>query len=288
MPGRILRHYRRIDSAGEPDSSTMDLMEREFEALPTLELSEYRTLVGEIPPPTDDQIRNFATFVSDAKSWYKHLPIAPGVPFYFFIDPCSGLDRVRVSQTETAFLERIETDPRFHYTWMTTAEYRTRFGWLAFCCEAGSELFLPVSLAPAVRSGEIVNGLLDNNPSQPVVYPMRDQPVRVPKEVLEAGRVQITAIVHRRAASVWFWEMVFSLPERDCDWPQETDESLAIARIRERCRMVREVFSAETELPILRQADPEIEALLSPERERMQREMIAAMTRMRDLVYSAV
>src|SRR5919197_4034317 len=125
----IRRFFQRDKLSAALDSSTLDLAELNFEDLPSLGLAEYRALVEEIPRPFDDQIRSFAAFVSEAKSWYKHLPpFGPGVPFYFFVDPCAGLDRKRLPGGTVTFSERTDTTPRFHYTWMTTESYRARFG----------------------------------------------------------------------------------------------------------------------------------------------------------------
>ncbi|MBI1789538.1 MAG: hypothetical protein HYR60_18540 [Acidobacteria bacterium] len=256
----------------------------EFDDLPTLELIGYRTLIAEIPPPTDDQLRAFAVFAADAKSWYKHLPpFPPGAPFYFFIDPCAGLDRVRLSREQAVFYPRTESTEPFHYTWMTTGNYRARYGCLSFCCESGSQLFLPRTVV--FDDGSEVRGMLDNNPVHPFIYPGQDRPFRVPREVLEAGRADITGVVHSQAASVWFWERVFSTARSDPRWPEETGGAETIARIRE--RQGRVLASPEAEGQNLSAADPEIEALVRPERERMQMEMIAAMKRMRELVYPA-
>lgn len=97
--------------------------------LPTLTLSEYRSLVVTLPPPTDQQKDNFSKFVSQAHSWYKHLPLClPGVKFHFFIDSSAGCERA------VTFTGKIKLTPRakqgFHYSWIPTNEYRRNFGYL--------------------------------------------------------------------------------------------------------------------------------------------------------------
>ena len=42
-----------------------------------LTLREYRELISDLPRPTEEQMLNFAQFVSGAHSWYKQLPIVP-------------------------------------------------------------------------------------------------------------------------------------------------------------------------------------------------------------------
>jgi hypothetical protein len=86
---------------------------------------------------------------------------------------------------------------------MTTTSYRTQFGRVAFSCKAGTKLFLPVSTM--LEDGATVNGLLDNNPSHAVIYTALNRPYRLPNEVLEAGRSNVTALVHSLAATTWFW-----------------------------------------------------------------------------------
>jgi hypothetical protein len=258
-----------------------NLLEIDFEDVPVLELAKYRTLVQEIPAPTDGQIADFATFVSEAKSWYKHLPpFALGAPFYFFVDPCAGLDRVRLPGGTAAFFERTEGTEPFHHSWMTTETYQARFGCLSFCCERGSELFRPVAVP--LDDGTEVKGFLDNNPSHPIIYPMADQPFRIPKQVLEPGRAEITGVVHRLAATVWFWQRVFLDASHDVTWPEETGGPSIVTRIRERCVAIGD----DSHTAIAGAPDPKIEVLVRPERERMQMEMVFAMRRMRHLVFA--
>lgn len=162
--------------------------------LPRLNLSEYRAIVGPLPPPNFDQIEAFAAYVSSAKSWYKHLPLwPPGQPFLFYIDPHVGLDRIVDANGEVTYLPRTEETPlshRFHHTWMTTEEYRSRYGWLAFACNAGSQFMIPVT-APR-PDGKAVSCLLDNNPCRPTIHLTEDRGFQLPEEVVDAGTVCLT------------------------------------------------------------------------------------------------
>lgn len=73
------------------------------------------------------QMQQFALFVSNAHSWYKHLPyLPPGEPFQFFLDPGAGMQLVVSSQGSVDATPRAE--PGFHYSWLPTVEYRARFG----------------------------------------------------------------------------------------------------------------------------------------------------------------
>lgn len=59
---------------------------------PLLTLPQYRVLVRSLPQPTLVQMQQFALFVSNANSWYKHLLyLPPGEPFQFFLDPGAGM-----------------------------------------------------------------------------------------------------------------------------------------------------------------------------------------------------
>lgn len=112
--------------------------------IPACELTHSRALVASLPRPSGQQIDNFVEFVSEAHSWYKHLPLLPpGVPFRFFIDPTSGFDRVVGAGGRVRQVERTEQSQKFHYTWMTTADYRTRFGHLAYDAQAGMRMVMP-------------------------------------------------------------------------------------------------------------------------------------------------
>ena len=93
------------------------------------DLERYRRVVTNLARPSDEHVENFVQFVSEAHSWYKHLPLLPpGIRFTFFMDPFVGFDRLYSGPGRPTFVERTEESPRFHYTWMTTAEYRSRFG----------------------------------------------------------------------------------------------------------------------------------------------------------------
>lgn len=100
--------------------------------------------------PTPEQYREFSSFLCNAHSWYKHLPLIEGVEFVVFVAPDSGTGRVvfkptrKKSRFDFGRLGRFkvktpiegpeftEEHPRPHYSWTTTKEYRRRFGYLDF------------------------------------------------------------------------------------------------------------------------------------------------------------
>jgi hypothetical protein len=94
----------------------------------TPDTSEYVRLARQLPRPSLAQTKRFARFVSDAHSWYKHLPVCPKVPFVFYLDPGAGMNLVQTRTGETALVPVTDESTRFHYTWQKTEDYRRRFG----------------------------------------------------------------------------------------------------------------------------------------------------------------
>jgi hypothetical protein len=112
-------------------------------AIRVCSLSDYRGYVRRLPRPSEEQIEDYVQFVSGAHSWYKHLPLLPpGEPFRFFVDPLSGFDRVIQRDGSVIHHERTDTSLQFHYTWMTTKEYRRRFAYLAYTQDAAPEFLI--------------------------------------------------------------------------------------------------------------------------------------------------
>ena len=114
---------------------------------------EYCRLVRQIPPPSEEQMRRFATFVSDDHSWYKHLPLTgKGEPFVLYLDPWVHEEYVETEDGLGAWREIVPgTSTRGFPTWAidlqpgdiepdflppmahlsrghTTHEYRDRYG----------------------------------------------------------------------------------------------------------------------------------------------------------------
>ncbi|MDQ1314623.1 MAG: hypothetical protein QG662_732 [Pseudomonadota bacterium] len=160
---------------------------------PKMDIDAYRNLISDIAPPTNGQIVAFAGYVASARSWYKHLPlIPPGGDFYFYIDPHAGMDHLVHASGEVTVRTRTQDTEPFHYSWMSTADYRARFGCLAFACRMGSNLFRDERLGD-----EIV--LVDNNCLNPALQVTRDSAMTPPKEVLEAGTCSLTALIQPHA-----------------------------------------------------------------------------------------
>ena len=106
-----------------------------------LSLSEYKALARSPPVPTPLQLRHFAEFVAGAHSWYKHLPLLPArAPLQFFLDPAAGMQLTQAA--DGSVTAALRDRQGFHYSWLPTAEYRERFGYLAFSKSSGTSVSL--------------------------------------------------------------------------------------------------------------------------------------------------
>ncbi|MBZ5538504.1 MAG: hypothetical protein LAO31_21375 [Acidobacteriia bacterium] len=296
MPRGMIKIIQRGGSDQGPDqlekvndafSKFVDSLSK-FEVLPALTLQDYIDLVRPIPPPTDEQIEKFASFVSEAKSWYKHLRLwPPEEVFHFFIDPFAGFDCLLSPEGTATFVRRNEHTPKFHQTWMTTAAYHERFGHLSFSSEAGSRQYLQVSGCHI--DSVPIDGFIDQNPVRDVIYWAQDRPRKLPPEVFETSGCAVSGIIHPLASCVWVWESQFGTDRRR--WPIKTAETRTLFRIRKWLQARRQKMtasSAENQKRSIQEANPELEALLRPIREGIRGEMIKAMKRMRGLVYQTI
>jgi hypothetical protein len=100
-----------------------------------------------LPRPTDEQYRQFAEHIANAHSWYKHLPLLTGGQFVVFLSPDAGIGRL-VARIEGGSYRLVtpaegpvftEDNPRLHYSWKTSEEYRRRFGHLDYAYRSHPE-----------------------------------------------------------------------------------------------------------------------------------------------------
>jgi hypothetical protein len=178
----------------------VEYQEIALEPLPPFsdEKTYLRTVAG-LPIPTAEQINDFVTYVAGAKSWYKHLPVhPPGSPMHFYLDSHAGRDRLRRWGHQVIYRDRTKTTQRLHYTWMTTEDYRRRFGHLVFGCPTSTGIWTDEMLEDGMAT-------LDPNVLAPLVEGEPGRLVLVPEAVLEAGACLLTRTVHARtdAASLW-------------------------------------------------------------------------------------
>jgi hypothetical protein len=90
----------------------------------------YLEQIQTLPAPTTRQIAMFASYVSSAHSWYKHLPARKTVPFYVYLDPHGGERFCYESKGRKAFRSNEQPAGRFfHYSEQSTLDYRRRFGY---------------------------------------------------------------------------------------------------------------------------------------------------------------
>lgn len=244
---------------------------------PEMDIDAYRALTGAVAAPTDSQIEAFADYVASVHSWYKHLPLQPpGVDFHFYIDPNAGMDQlVHVSGEVTVRARTPDTDS-FHYGWMTTADYRERFGCLAFSCAAGPSVF-----GTDLVGEETV--LVDGNTLHPVLQVSRDYTMRPPKQILDAGACSLTALVHPRATGRLVAMRLAAPMRKHRVMPAVKDEIWdAIKGLwgRQQDRTADEEGRIEAMA-----ANPEWAALVQQQRARHRQAMIDAMRRMRSMVF---
>lgn len=245
--------------------------------LPEIGLDAYRSWIADVEPPTDSQIEAFADYVAGARSWHKHLPLnPPGALFQFYIDPHAGMDRVVLASGEMHLLERTRETAAFHYSWMTTADYRERFGCLAFACGGGSALF-----QDAVLGDERV--LVDGNCRFPELRISETEAESPPEEVLEAGACWLTALVHPHATADFLASQLGT--RRRPPSGQEEPASGTWAAILEWWRKGEGVRNAKGELAYQAGDDPVLAALVGQEKARQHRAMVEAMQRMRSVAF---
>lgn len=193
-------------------------------------LEQYRDIVSNTPKPTEKQIENLVQFVSSAHSWYKHLLVLPpGIPFIFFVDPMVGCDRmIHPESGEVRHKERTEDSQKFHYTWMTTAEYRERFACLSYHCAAG----VAISLSTSSGIAEYAN--------RPI-FVDQEQAHRIPSEIVEQCSAELTGVIHPDSAQPWIWLHLLEnyITNRETGqkrrWPEETGGDETFRKIMEFC-----------------------------------------------------
>jgi len=155
--------------------------------------SQYINLVRELPPPTDEQIALFATFVSEAHSWYKHLPVSARVPFYFYLHPDAGRN---LGYSEKGAEIQDCNDRDIHYTSQTTKEYRRRFGFLAYYHDRNNRL--PIFPQTIPETGVPSKVILS-------VYDSQVKPHVVPPALVDLGKAYLSAFVHPHGG-LYIWK----------------------------------------------------------------------------------
>lgn len=244
---------------------------------PEMDIDAYRALIGAVTVPTDRQIEAFADYVASAHSWYKHLPLQPpGVAFYFYLDPNAGMDHLVHASGEVTMRARTPDTESLHYGWITTADYRERFGCLAFSCAAGASVF-----GTDLVGEETV--LLDGNTLHPMLQVDRDSTMRPPKQILDAGACSLTALVHPRATENLVAMRLVS---------QQRKRSMASTVNDEIWDAIKDLWDRQQDRALDEEgrveamaANPEWAALVQQQRARHRQAMIKAMRRMRRALF---
>jgi hypothetical protein len=226
-------------------------------------------------------MQQFAVFVSNAHSWYKHLPyLPPGLPFYFFLDPAAGMQLAVKPQGSVDATPR--TEGGFHYSWLPTVEYRDRFGYLAYSRIAGTRF--------SSRSDD-GTWLVSSDVGSSVYDPTAHCLCQLPTQVRRVGRAFVSGVAHTCGADERFWLGMVRM-KTPLEWPEESGGLEAVTRILDRCRVLEEDPSQKEQK---RTFDPKDDAnlwgvdyplyqLLEPERQRQLAGMVSAMKRVIELV----
>ena len=275
-------------------------------------MASYYQVVRRLPAPSDAQISNFIDYVASAHSWYKWIPVVPqGIPFYFYLDPNSGCERV-FERGKPVYRER-----------NNTAEHRDRCGYLQYSREAAAACIIyqsrgssvisssrrPVS---ATREGRIwtrclrlfrshvrtrpqgegkvppkLAGVLEDREAEESsgsAIQSEEYRISVPDEVLRAGHAELTGMIHPLASGIGMWMWIAGKPlmvEGIQRWPAGTPGAETVLEI---LRFVRENPQVTGRTVGY---CPEIDRLVDPERQRMRKLAEQAIHRMLDLVYGS-
>jgi hypothetical protein len=122
---------------------------------------KYRDVVRQLPRPTEEQTANFARYVAGAHSWYKHLPIHPGLPFCFYLDSDAGRNMLLMREGAVTFSDVTADARRFHYGVLPTDEYREQFGFWTYHAPYGRWMLWPCTNAVLDTRGHFTAGMLD-------------------------------------------------------------------------------------------------------------------------------
>lgn len=208
----------------------------------------------------------FAAHVCGAHSWYKHLPLfPPGRPFHFFLDPAAGMD-LRFHADHVDAVPR--TEPGFHHSSILTADYRERFGHLAFSHDGGTTVYMVGDDGSALAPSDDV----------PAVYDPPSRSLRrLPAEVLAQGTAMVSGIVHPEGVHSSL-VLMFANERAIAAWPIESGGPAAMHELLAYCRTSLEQLRERPRERLLRD-DEGLQQRLEPERTRQRQGMVAAMRR---------
>ncbi len=228
-----------------------------------LPLARYRRLFDERMAPTDAQIDAFVDYVCGKHSWYKHLPLTfPGMRFVVYLDPSAGMRLIQHPNGRMELASIDEDDARFHHAMLPTVTYRERFGLLRVE-DAGAPSF-SLHGESGTEYAESGAGVLADGRFE-----------RLPTEIVFAGSVEVTALIHPRGSEPWLWKRYFEQLGERCDldtlnWPRESGGSEILRAIHCLYRDSRQSGAGY---------DRALEHLLAPERQRQRQRLRDAVVR---------
>jgi len=235
-------------------------------------MEDYLKSVRALPAPSEKQIGNFVEYVCSAHSWYKHIPLVhPGVAFHLFLNPHVACDMSVLFSGQVEY--RVRKERGFHYAEWPTEKYREECGYLDYHCSG--------STVPTVH-------LLKKEPTSDELRALeeedrvkRELPLLVPDEILRAGQVYLTGVIHEWASQPNFWLKLSRRPGFvESNWPAETGGRDTLVRILETSK--RQVTDSSFNAESWRL---ELDLLLNPERERQKALMRTTVRRVLQFVY---
>lgn len=159
----------------------------------------YLEQIQTLPAPTTGLIAMFASYVSSAHSWYKHLPAHKTVPFYVYLGPYGGERFYYESKGRKIFRSIEQPAGRFfHYSQQSTLDYRRRFGYWNYTCDTKFP-----------RSYDGVENRDDTSGFSVRVVDTDGVEFELPKQVQALGRVAVSALMHA-FPFLAFWESQWS------------------------------------------------------------------------------
>lgn len=260
----------------------MDERDTTLDRLRPCSLEFYAEIAGKLPRPTPSQVEDFVQFVTEARDWGGLPFLPPGAPFVFFMDPMAGFDRAILKDGKAICKERAETRCDPSENWPDTAEYWERYGYLAFSSPGWA------------TGGRLIDG---NNfiVQLPVGFTTENAAYRLPDEAIEAGAVEMTALLSPSACSNFYWgcrneEELAKLRGR---WPSETGGDAAMFKVVEVCKqhesklLALDESTGKTDDEVVqemirtkKETREALEMLFRPERLRLQKNMADAINQM--------
>ena len=109
----------------------------------------------------------------------------------------------------------------FHYSWLPTAEYRDRFGYLAYSQSSGTSISFRTTTDDRFVGSD----------HYPTIYdPGTGRLVHLPGEALEADQTFVTAIIHEHGTDYRRWETTVERTRGSFYWPEESGGSHTAAQ----------------------------------------------------------